>query len=121
MVQIKLKRVYEEPEQADGIRIFVDRLWPRGMKKGAFHYDVWAKEITPSSHLRSWFHEEPEGRWDEFASLYKKELGGSDEVKAFVESIRHYSVVTLLYASKNREHNHAIILKDFLSSILNKG
>lgn len=120
MVQIKLKRVYEDTEQTDGLRVFVDRLWPRGVKKEAFRYDIWAKEITPSSHLRSWFHEDPDGRWEEFASLYKKELSGSHEVKAFVESIRTYPVITLLYASKNIEHNHAIILKAFLDEALKK-
>jgi uncharacterized protein YeaO (DUF488 family) len=120
MVYIKVKRVYEESEQTDGLRVFVDRLWPRGMRKEAFRYDIWAKEITPSSQLRSWFHEDPEERWGEFASLYKKELSGSDEVKTFVDSIRMYPNVTLLYASKNTEHNHAIILKSFLDEALKK-
>lgn len=120
MVQIKLKRVYEEPGRSDGFRVFVDRLWPRGMKKETFQYDLWAKEITPSSHLRIWFHENPDERWNEFVSLYTKELQSSAEVKTFVESIGKYPVVTLLYASKNTEHNHAKILKEFLNKALNR-
>lgn len=118
MVQIKLKRIYDDMDPSDGLRVFVDRLWPRGVKKTSFHYDIWAKDITPSPELRTWFHQDPEKRWDEFASLYKKELAGSGAVKAFIESIRTHPVVTLLYASKEKEHNHARILKEFLDSLI---
>lgn len=114
MTQIKIKRVYEDPESSDGYRVFVDRLWPRGMKKEAMHYDLWAKDITPSPEIRQWFHQDPDARWHEFAGLYRKELNGSDAAKAFVEKIGQYPVVTLLYASKSPDHNHALILKDFL-------
>ena len=62
MTQIRLKRIYEDPESTDGYRIFVDRLWPRGMKKEAVHYDVWEKDITPSPELRGWFHQQASGR-----------------------------------------------------------
>lgn len=119
MTQIKIKRVYEDPESSDGYRVFVDRLWPRGMKKEAMHYDLWAKDITPSPEIRQWFHQDPDARWHEFAGLYRKELDGSDAVKAFVEKIRQYPVVTLLYASRSPDHNHALILKDFLDEKMN--
>lgn len=121
MVEIKLKRVYEEMDKSDGIRIFVDRLWPRGLKKEVFHYDVWEKDITPSPSLRQWFHQAPEERWNEFISLYQKELEGSEAVAKFVASISQYPVVTLLYASKNPDHNHARILKDFLDNKIKIG
>lgn len=119
MTQIKIKRVYEDPESSDGYRVFVDRLWPRGMKKEAMHYDLWAKDITPSPEIRQWFHQDPDARWDEFAGLYRKELNGSEAAKVFVEKIRQYPVVTLLYASKSPDHNHALILKDFLDEKIN--
>lgn len=118
MVQIHLKRVYEDMDQQDGYRIFVDRLWPRGMKKERFHYDLWAKDMTPSPGLRQWFHQDPAGHWNDFVSLYKKELEGSDAAGKFIELIKHHPVVTLLYASKSPDHNHAIILKEFLESRL---
>ena len=114
MTQVKIKRVYEDPESIDGYRVFVDRLWPRGMKKEALHYDLLAKDITPSPEIRQWFHQDPDVRWHEFVGLYRKELNGSEAAKAFVNKIRQYPVVTLLYASKNPDHNHALILKDFL-------
>lgn len=118
MTQVKLKRVYEDYNENDGYRILVDRLWPRGMKKEHLHFDLWAKEITPSSDLRKWFHENPENNWELFSSKYKKELKESESVKEFIENIKKYPVVTLLYASKSENHNHAIILKDFIEKEL---
>lgn len=114
MVQIKLKRVYEDPEQTDGFRVFVDRLWPRGMKKESFKFDLWEKDITPSPELRKWFHQDQESNWSRFAELYKKELETSEALGQFVKIIVEKKVVTLLYASKNREQNHAIIVKEVL-------
>lgn len=119
MTQIKLKRIYEDPEPTDGYRVFVDRLWPRGMKKEAAHFDLWEKDVTPSPELRKWFHQAPDERWNEFAALYSKELNGSEAAKAFVEKISQYPVVTLLYASKSPDHNHALILKTFLDEKIN--
>lgn len=117
-MQIKLKRVYDDPEKSDGFRVFVDRLWPRGMKKENLHYDLWAKDITPSPELRQWFHQDINNRWATFFSSYQKELSESDKMKDFIEEIRKYNVITLLYASKDAEHNHALILKDYLDKIL---
>lgn len=118
MTQIKLKRIYEDPESSDGYRVFVDRLWPRGMKKEAVHYDLWAKDVTPSPEIREWFHQALDERWNEFAALYQKELSGSDAVKQFVEEIKKYPVVTLLYAAKSPDHNHALILKKYLEHVM---
>lgn len=118
MIQIKLKRIYEDPVRSDGYRVFVDRLWPRGMRKEAIHYDLWEKEITPSPELRKWFHQDPDERWTEFVALYKKELSGSEAVSKFVEGIKKHPVVTLLYAAKSPDHNHALVLKAYLETVL---
>lgn len=119
-MQIKLKRVYEDAKSTDGYRILVDRLWPRGMKKEALHYDLWEKDITPSPELRRWFHQAPDERWQEFAELYKKELDGSEAAKAFMEKIRERQVVTLLYAAKSPDHNHALILKEYMEEVMRR-
>jgi len=119
MTQIKLKRVYEDYSEQDGYRILIDRLWPRGVKKEHLHYDLWAKDITPSTALREFFHEDPDNHWDTFSAKYKEELKNDPEMKEFVKNIKQHPVVTLLYASKDTQHNHAIILKDFLDKALN--
>lgn len=120
MIQIKLKRVYEEMDSSDGFRVLVDRLWPRGMKKEHLHYDLWAKDITPSSGLRKWFHDDTEKHWNDFVTMYQKELSESDAVRDFIQTIQEHQVVTLLFASKEPVHNHARILKDYLDKILLK-
>ena len=74
MTRIKIKRAYEKPEPDDGFRVFVDRLWPRGMRKEDFRYDLWAKQIAPSAALRRWYHEDMPGRWEEFGRRYAAEL-----------------------------------------------
>lgn len=119
MIQIKIKRAYENMSEEDGFRVFIDRLWPRGMKKGYLHYDLWAKEITPSPDLRKWFHEDIAGRWNDFSTMYQKELSESDAVKSFIDTIQKYDIVTLLYASKEPIYNHAHILKEYLDNVLN--
>ena len=118
MTQILLKRVYEENTPEDGFRVLVDRLWPRGIKKEVLKMDLWAKEATPSSNLRTWYHQDPENRWDEFTLLYYKELEGSSAAVELAEIVKKHSVVTLLYASKAIEHNHAQILKVYLDQLL---
>lgn len=118
MVHIKLKRAYDEAAGNDGFRVLVDRLWPRGVKKEDLHYDLWAKEVSPSSELRKWVHADMDNRWDDFATLYQKELSESDAIKSIFNKIKEYDVVTLLYAAKDPARNHAIILKSYLEKIL---
>lgn len=118
MTQVKIKRVYEDPDAADGYRILVDRLWPRGMKKEYLKYDAWEKDITPSPGLRKWFHEDQVEHWEDFATMYRKELENSESARQFIEHIKSYDTVTLLYASKEPIHNHARILQQFLQSHL---
>ena len=90
MIQIKIKRVYDDPEPGDGYRVLVDRLWPRGIKKACLSYDEWAKEITPSPGLRTWFHDDISRHWEEFTSMYKEELEHSQAVKDFLSRIGTY-------------------------------
>lgn len=119
MIQIRIKRVYDNPEIGDGYRVLVDRLWPRGMKKEYLKYDLWAKNITPSTSLRKWFHEDINGRWDDFVIMYQKELSESSEMATFIEQIKKYPVVTLLFASKEIAHNHARILQGYIENEIN--
>lgn len=114
MVQIRIKRVYEAPAPADGCRVLVDRLWPRGVRKEALPYDIWAKDLAPSAQLRSWFHADPEARWEEFGRRYTGELQDSEAVRDFVRRIAGEQTVTLLYASKRAAENHALILQEYL-------
>lgn len=114
MTQIRIKRVYESPDAADGYRVLADRLWPRGIKKEHLKYDAWVKDITPSAQLRKWFHEDMAEHWEGFAVMYKKELENSDAARRFIERIKTYDTVTLLYASKEPVRNHARILQRFL-------
>ena len=114
MATIKIKRAYEPASPADGYRIYIDRLWPRGLSHETFHYDYWDKEISPSTELREWFHEDPSDRWDEFEKKYKDELLANpafDQLKTLVKS---KPVVTLLYSSHDETHNNALILQSLL-------
>ena len=82
MTRIAIKRVYEPATDTDGLRVLVDKLWPRGIRKEALHYDLWAKEIAPSAPLRRWFHADPQGRWEEFRRRYLHELAASPDRKS---------------------------------------
>lgn len=114
MTKVQIKRVYDPEESSDGYRVLVDKLWPRGMKKENLHYDLWAKDMAPSTELREWFHEDEEGRWKEFEEKYTEELENSPAVANFIDNIRDKKTVTLLYASKNVKENQALVLRDYL-------
>lgn len=118
MTSIKIKRVYEDFEESDGYRVLVDRLWPRGMKKENLHYDLWAKDITPSSTLRKWYHQNMNENWEAFVSAYQKELDNVPDMGSYIDELKKHPVVTLLYASKDSTHNHAIVLKNYLEALL---
>ncbi|HEY4205580.1 MAG TPA: DUF488 family protein [Puia sp.] len=111
---ITVKRVYEKPSTKDGVRILVDRLWPRGIKKDDARA-VWVKDLAPSTELRKWFnHSVP--LWTDFEKRYKAELKKNTAVEAFIEEHRHDKQITLLYAAKDTEHNHALVLKEYLEA-----
>ena len=116
MSEILTKRIYEEPDEADGWRVLVDRLWPRGMSKERARIDLWAKDVAPSSELRKWYHHDPE-RFEAFSVRYREELGCSEAAAEFARQV-HCELesrnVTLLYAAKDVEHAHAQVLKGWL-------
>ncbi|GAB2178258.1 DUF488 domain-containing protein [Dongia sp. agr-C8] len=113
---LKVKRVYEAAARADGMRILVDRLWPRGIAKEKARVDLWLKAVAPSNALRKRFHAKPE-KWDTFLEAYAAELQ-SDEAEEAVKELRRHirkGSVTLLYAARDEEHNNAVALKALLS------
>lgn len=118
MSTIRIKRVYQDPAgtAADGLRVLVDRLWPRGESKVAFHYDIWAKDVSPSAELREWYHADPQNRWEEFERRYLAELKTNPAVADLEEKIAHAPVVTLLYGSRDTMHNNAVVLQRYLQN-----
>ena len=110
---IRIKRAYEPPHADDGVRILIDRLWPRGIKKEALALDRWAKELAPSTALRKWFGHDPL-RWDGFRSRYFAELAANPEGLARLRPYLERGPVTLLYAAVDEEHNNAVALRQFL-------
>ena len=119
MPTINLKRIYEEPEKSDGFRVLVDRLWPRAMTKERAAIDEWEKDLAPSPGLRKWFAHDP-AKWKEFQKRYKEELGKNDYVETFVNKHRASKKLTLLYAGKDEDHTHAVMLKNYLEPLFNK-
>jgi len=139
---IQIKHVYEKPIHDDGIRILVDRLWPRGESKEKAHIDVWLKECAPSDELRQWFEHDPK-KWYSFKEKYHKELqakndiAGHDQVewdnfqkKYFSTLKKHHKntlhnlaelakhhTITLVYAAHDEEHNNAVALKEYLDNL----
>ncbi len=111
--RFQIKRIYEEVTDSDGYRVLVDRLWPRGVSKEAAQLDEWLQEIAPSTELRKWFDHEPE-KFEEFAHRYKGELTNREEAVQSLLEITDRQTVTLLYAAKDKQHNHAKVLKEFL-------
>lgn len=107
---IKIKRIYESPLADDGLRILVDRLWPRGITKERASIDYWYKEITPSQELRKWFNHKPE-RFIEFSKMYTEELKSQEELLRKIKLLSSKKPITLLYAAKDPKINHAIVLK----------
>lgn len=112
----KLKRVYEPPAADDGFRVLVDRLWPRGVSKEQAALDVWLKDVAPSPALRAWFGHDP-AKFDEFAERYQAELAENPAAEHLRRLEREHQVVTLVYAAKDVEHNHAFVLREFLRSL----
>jgi uncharacterized protein YeaO (DUF488 family) len=116
-ITIRIKRVYDEPEDVDGRRILVDRLWPRGLSKAKAKMDAWVKEISPSTDLRRWYGHDP-NKWTEFKSRYAAELDANQgQVEEILEEVRK-GIVTFLYSSKEVQLNNAVALKEYIESII---
>lgn len=113
---IKLKRVYETPIKADGFRILVDRLWPRGIAKEKARVDLWLKDIAPSTELRTWFGHDP-AKWENFQKRYKQELMQNKTVLENLRRIiKEQNKVTLVFAASDENYNNAVVLKALLTS-----
>jgi uncharacterized protein YeaO (DUF488 family) len=113
---VSVKRVYEPAARGDGIRVLVDRLWPRGLSKAEAAVDEWFRDIAPSNQLRKWFHAQPE-EWATFRKRYLSELAAPEaeqHLQALCALARSRKQITLLYASKNQKQNNATVLKDIL-------
>jgi uncharacterized protein YeaO (DUF488 family) len=116
-IEILVKRVYEEPEESDGRRILVDRLWARGLSKERANVDVWIKEIAPSTELRHWYRHDP-NKWAEFKSRYAAELKTNPDLVEQILGEIQTGVVTFLYSSKEEQLNNAVALKEYMESII---
>ncbi|VFU09415.1 conserved protein of unknown function [Methylocella tundrae] len=112
-IEIKLKRAYEPAGADDGMRILVDRLWPRGLSKAAAALTLWMKDIAPSTELREWFAHDP-ALWPEFQRRYRAELDANGEAVERMRDLLQKGPATLLYAAHDREHNQAVVLASYL-------
>jgi uncharacterized protein YeaO (DUF488 family) len=116
MSNIKVKRVYDAPAKKDGMRILVDRLWPRGLTKQEADVDLWIKEVAPSTELRKWYNHDPE-KWTEFKRRYFTYLRKSkNALKELLDAV-HNNNVTFLYGSKESHMNNAQALKEYIESL----
>lgn len=116
-MSVRIRRVYEAPEPEDGVRVLVDRLWPRGLSKDAARVDEWPKGLTPSTELRRWYHA-GEGSYEEFAGRYEAQLAAPEAAELLdrVRELTSKGDVTLLTASKSPEHSHAAVLARLLEA-----
>ena len=117
---IKLKRAYEPPAAGDGMRILVDRLWPRGVKKATAAIDMWAKDVAPSTELRQWFGHET-NRWEEFCRRYVAELGQKPDLIKELRALARSGQITLVFGAHDQTHNDAVVLRKVLLNMHNCG
>lgn len=111
---LKVKRAYEPAAKADGRRILVDRLWPRGVPKAKLRLDDWAKDAAPSARLRKWFGHDA-GKWEEFRRRYARELDSHPEAWRPIRAAARKRTVTLIYGARDAEHNNAVALREHLA------
>jgi uncharacterized protein YeaO (DUF488 family) len=115
-LRIKLKRIYEKSNEADGLRVLIDRLWPRGVSKEEAKIDVWLKDLAPSTELRKWYGHEHK-KWDAFKKRYADELASkAKQVEEFLDSIK-LETITLVFSSKEEELNNATFFKEYLEKL----
>lgn len=119
MKTINVKRAYEKAAKSDGFRILVDRLWPRGLKKENAAIDLWLKDIAPSTKLRQWFNHDPQ-KWQEFQRQYALELKNKTEIIDLILTHAKKKNVTLIFGSKEIEHNNATALQKILIKVSQK-
>jgi uncharacterized protein YeaO (DUF488 family) len=110
---IRVKRVYEPPGPEDGLRVLVDRLWPRGVRKADAKIDVWLRDVAPTADLRRWFDHDP-AKWNELLRRYRAELKQRPDAVTLLREKAEGGTVTLVYAARDREHNNAVALAAIL-------
>lgn len=110
---IRLKRAYDEPSRRDGLRILVERLWPRGVSREKAAIDLWLKDVAPSTELRKWFGHDP-ARWDTFRKRYRAELQQKGDLLSLLKHRTTEGTVTFVYAAHDEERNSAVVLKESL-------
>ena len=110
---VGLKRVYEQPSPGDGMRVLVDRPWPRGLSKEQLTVDFWLKDAAPSDALRRWYGHKP-SRWESFAAKYRAELALRTDLLRLLDELRHRGRVTLLYGARDTVRNNAVVLREVL-------
>ena len=111
--EIRLKRAYEPAGAQDGVRVLVDRLWPRGLRKDQVAADLWLKEAAPSDALRRWFGHDPR-RWERFRATYRTELARHADLLELLDGLRRRRPVTLIYGARDEAHNQAVVLREVL-------
>lgn len=112
-MDIRVKRIYDEPSKNDGRRVLVDRVWPRGLSKADARIDAWMKELAPSTKLRKWFGHDPK-KWSEFKKRYFTELKDApDPLHELLAHVRR-GAVTLLYSARDTQHNQAVALAEYV-------
>ena len=119
MGSLKLKRIYQPADKADGRRVLVDGIWPRGVSKRDARIDQWLKAIAPSAELRRWFGHAPE-RWEEFKARYFEELENNPEIVSGLKDEIDQGTVTLLYGARDERHNNAVALREYLTQSIRK-
>jgi|SRR5271165_9087 len=110
MSEVGIKRAYEVASSADGFRVLVDRIWPRGVKREEAKIDLWLKDVAPSTALRTWFGHLPT-KWQGFQDRYRAELAGNVALDDLLAVVRQHKRVTLVFAAKDAEHNNAVVLQ----------
>ncbi len=117
-IRLQVKRAYEPPATDDGLRVLVDRVWPRGKKMEQLALQDWFKDVAPATELRKWFSHEP-AKWEEFRARYEADLQANHTQveSAFTPLLQqHPKTITLVYGARDPEHNHALVLQDYLLS-----
>lgn len=113
-LRLEVKRAYDAPGPEDGVRVLVDRLWPRGLRREAARIDLWVRDVAPSASLRTWFAHDP-ARFPEFRRRYRAELDARPEALEPLRALLRRGRVTLLFGARDREHNQAVVLADHLA------
>jgi uncharacterized protein YeaO (DUF488 family) len=120
MPEVRVRRVYDEPSPGDGARVLVDRVWPRGLRRDDARLHDWAKDVAPSTELRRWYGHDP-AKWEEFRRRYVAELDAHPEAWRPLVDAAGSGDVTLAYSARDREHNSALVLRDYLLAHLTRG